>query len=221
MRVHFLKPAAAAALLTACGSETDSDPIATAPPTSVPAQPPTPPPTSSDGSEPAVAKPPAPAPLVGERLVLAEWTKAENRNACAPLAFASDGGLSGVPRAAAFSGGWAVAFDLPERRSAYGVAGPGLIPADAAPDGKQRDRLIRQWPYLRELRRLPQPAFAGYGLVGARPYPDDRSDGSGMQSLAYVRVGGQACTYNVWSRVSRAHLELLLDNLTLVPRPSR
>jgi hypothetical protein len=37
-----------------------------------------------------------------------------------------------------------------------------------------------------------------------------------LQSVAYVRVGGQDCTYNVWSRISRAHLEALLDNLRLL-----
>ena len=69
-------------------------------------------------------------PLIGESLVLAEWRKADNRAACAPLAFRSDGGAGGTARRAAFSGGWAVAFDQPDMSSAYGVAGAGLLPED-------------------------------------------------------------------------------------------
>ena len=46
------------------------------------------------------------------------------------------------------------------------------------------------------------------------PEPDN-AQGEGLESLAYMRVAGQGCTYNVWSRISRAHLETLLDNLRL------
>ena len=38
-------------------------------------------------------------------------------------------------------------------------------------------------------------------------------DGRGLNSGAYVRVGGERCTYNLWSRLGRAHLEVLLDSL--------
>jgi hypothetical protein len=46
----------------------------------------------------------------------------------------------------------------------------------------------------------------GYGLEG----------GTGPNWLAYVRIPGQACLYNVWSRRGREHLESLLANLRLV-----
>jgi len=104
-----------------------------------------------------------------------------------------------------------VAFDTDEVRSAYGVAGPGVLDADRA-DG-QEARLRGQWPYFTKLPDLPQPAFAGYGIEGAKPYGEDAPDGVGENSLAYVHVGGQACTYNVWSRLGRAHLEVLLQSL--------
>ena len=55
-----------------------------------------------------------------------------------------------------------------------------------------------------------------FGLSGAQAYPADNPQGHGPQSVAYVRVGGQQCTYNVWSRISRTHLETLLDNLRLL-----
>ena len=47
-------------------------------------------------------------------------------------------------------------------------------------------------------------------------YPPDNPAGRGLNSLAYVRAGEEGCTYNVWSRLGRAHLELLLDALRVV-----
>jgi uncharacterized membrane protein len=158
-----------------------------------------------------------PAKLAASELVLAEWRKADNRAECAPLAFTADAAGAGVPRPAAFSGGWAVAFDRPGVRSAYGIAGTGLLPEDAGDEAGQRERLQDQWPLFRTVPNLPQPAFAGYGVEGAKAYPEDNPDGDGLNSLAYVRVAGQACDYNVWSRLGRAHLEALLENLRAVP----
>ncbi|WP_242126712.1 hypothetical protein [Sphingobium sp. Sx8-8] len=163
-----------------------------------------------------------PTSLIGERRARTEWAKAENRKSCAPVALAASGDPEGTPRAAAFGGGWAVAFDLPGLRSAYGFAGTGLLPGDG--DGGQADaqvqrrRLASQWPYFRELSHLPTPSFAGYGQEGAEAYPADNPAGAGLHSLAYLRIGGQRCTYNVWSRISRAHLEWMLDNLRLLRR---
>lgn len=156
--------------------------------------------------------------LVGEATILAEWRKAENRRACAPLAFWSDGGLRGTARRAYFGGGWGVAFDRPGLRSAYGVAGSGLVPGDGAPFAGQRAELVRQWPYGRE---LPGGAFAGYGIEGAQALTAADGDGRGKHLLAYVRVPGQSCLYNVWSKFGRRHLELLLDGLRIVPAPVR
>ncbi|WP_375196143.1 hypothetical protein [Sphingobium sp.] len=156
--------------------------------------------------------------LIGERRARAEWAKAENRKSCAPLALAAPGNAEGTPRAATFSGGWAVAFDLPGLRSAYGFAGTGLLPGDKADSKAQRRRLVGQWPYFRDLAHLPRPSFAGYGQEGAEAYPAGNPGGAGLHSLAYLRIGGQRCTYNVWSRISRAHLEWLLDNLRVLRR---
>ena len=155
------------------------------------------------------------APMIGEDVARAQWDMAENRATCAPLALLSDGGVKGKARPAQFGGGWAVAFDLPGLRSAYGFAGPGIIAMDGEAEPAQRARLTKQWPHRRDLPALPGPAFAGYGLVGAQPYPADNAQGKGLESLAYMRVAGQGCTYHVWSRISRAHLETLLDNLRL------
>lgn len=153
---------------------------------------------------------PAPVPLA-QNLTRNEWATADNRDQCAPLVLTSDGGAPGYARRANFAGGWGVAFDTEEVRSAYGVAGPGLVAADEA-DG-QEVRLRQQWPYFTRLSDLPQPAFAGYGIEGATPYREEAPDGVGENSLAYVRWGSEACTYNVWSRLGRAHLEVLLQSL--------
>lgn len=148
---------------------------------------------------------------LAEDLVRNEWRTAANKDQCAPLVLTSDGGVPGEARRANFGGGWGVAFDTDSARSAYGVAGPGLTDADKA-DG-QEARLRGQWPYFMALPDLPAPAFAGYGLEGARAYAADLPEGVGENSLAYVRVAGQDCTYNVWSRLGRAHLEALLNSL--------
>ena len=187
---------------------------------------------SADGTEQPDAQPSRPARtavaaspsppaedrrLVGEAVVLAQWREADNREHCVPLAFTGTGGARGAPRPAEFAGGWGVAFDLPELRSAFGVAGPGLVAADDAAEEAQRRRLHEQWPYFRDLAALPEPAFAGYGVEGGAAYPAGNPNGRGVNSLAYVRVDGQRCTYNVWSRLGRRHLETLLDGLRPVP----
>jgi hypothetical protein len=165
---------------------------------------------------PAAASAAPARPLVAQALVLAEWRKAENRRVCAPVAFSADGNARGMARRATFGGGWAVAFDLPGKRSAYGVAGVGVLPGDEAPIGDQREILARQWPYVRALPALRPETFAGYGIEGAKPLTTADPDGRGENLLAYVRVPAQRCLYNVWSKLGRRHVETLLDGLRLV-----
>jgi hypothetical protein len=152
------------------------------------------------------SKPPLPAtaPWRGQPLALAyvpavyslQWQKAENRATCALIAPRSVGseGEKAKPRAATFSGGWGVAYDLPELRSAFGVAGAGVSAGGDTYD---------QWPYVQD---WGDGNRAEYGPEG----------GEGPNQLAYVRIAGQDCLYNVWSRLGRAHLELLLRELRLV-----
>ncbi len=80
------------------------------------------------------------------------------------------------------------------------------------------DRLARQWPLVRRWEagtNLPAGSAAGYGLQGALPYPEG-SQGAGEQSLAFLLIRGQQCQYNVWSKLGRDHLELLLGELEMV-----
>jgi hypothetical protein len=211
MRILFLSPAV---MLAACGSQPSTGPQPSASPSASPV-------AATAGPTPApspIATPSPAAPrFIAADLIRRQWFKAENRAGCAPVAFTDEGGGGGTPRPATFSGGWAVAFDVPGTRSAYGVAGPGLLAADRGPPYAQTRRLARQWPYFMELDQLERPSFAGFGLEGARPYRADNPEGRGENSLAYVRIHRQHCTYNVWSRLGRAHLEVLLGGLQLLP----
>jgi hypothetical protein len=128
-------------------------------------------------------------------IYVTEWEKAENRATCALLAPRSLGeGSAATPRAARFSGGWAVAYDLPDRRSAFGIAGAGV---------KAGDPSYAKWPYV---QTWDDGSKAEYGPEG----------GQGPNQLAYLRIEGQDCLYNVWSHLGREHLEHLLSELRFV-----
>lgn len=124
-----------------------------------------------------------------------EWRKAENRATCALVAPASLGdGAGASPRAGVFSGGWAVAYDRPGMRSAFGIAGSGSTPDSTTYDA---------WPHK---IRWADSSSVGYGPEG----------GTGPNQLAYLRIHGQQCLYNVWSRLGVAHLEFLISQLRFV-----
>jgi hypothetical protein len=154
-----------------------------------------------------------PESAVPRHLVL-DWASAENQSWCSALYPADAGvlGANGESRSADFSGGWAVAWDLPDGpgrdaadgycadcgRSAYGVAGAGLT-------GTEDDLTI--WP-----NRIgwDDGSLAGFGLEG----PDD--PGPGAPVLGYMVIEGQGCLYNVWSFLGEDHLLELLDSLRFV-----
>lgn len=213
MKIEFGLAVSIAALLSGCGD-------APQPPANrADVERPSPPASPVTETAPRIIEQRA-KPLIGEAIVLAEWRKADNRGACAPLALRSDGGAGGTPRPATFSGGWAVAFDQPGLRSAYGVAGAGLLPEDRDNFAVKVNRLARQWPLVRRWdagANLPAGSAAGYGLEGAEPYPEGSQE-VGRQSLAYLRIRGQQCQYNVWSKLGRDHLELLLGQLEMIAR---
>jgi hypothetical protein len=129
------------------------------------------------------------------------WRQSANRARCALLAPERlDPTLAreAMPRAAPFSGGWAVAYDLPTMRSAFGVAGTG--------SSAWADDIYDAWP---EKRVFADSSRAGYGPEG----------GAGPNWLAYVLIPGQECLYNVWSRRGQAHLEELMGQLRFVQVP--
>lgn len=134
----------------------------------------------------------------GDAVVVAQaWSAAENRRSCAPLTFNSvrfSPGPTPRPRIAYFGGGWGVAWDQPGRRSAFGVAGAGVIAREAD---------VLRWPTV---IRYSDGSAVGYGLVGDR----------GPGHLAYLRVRGQRCLYNVWSDLGVAHLRRLVGQIRRV-----
>lgn len=128
-------------------------------------------------------------------VLLVQWRQAENRNTCAPLAPASlEPHTEARVRAAQFSGGWGIAYDLPGQRSAFGIAGTGSSAADDS---------YSDWPHLLRWR---DGSTAGYGPEG----------GTGPNQLAYLRIPGQQCLYNVWSNLGPEHLVRLLEQLRFV-----
>jgi hypothetical protein len=124
-----------------------------------------------------------------------EWQNAANRSVCALVAFADTGEAArgAVPRRANFSGGWAVAWDLPGQRSAFGIAGTGTTWTSDT----------HQWP---DRIVWTDGSRATWGLEG----------GTGPSHLAYVSVAGQGCLYNVWSSLGEDHLRYLLGELRFV-----
>jgi hypothetical protein len=142
--------------------------------------------------------PPAPwsnASISAPPIYTSSWQNAENRATCrliAPLALGE--GAGATARTATFSGGWAVAYDKDGVRSAFGVAGTGARVSDST---------YRDWP---RTRRWSDGSTAGYGPEG----------GTGPNQLAYLRIAGQGCLYNVWSRLGITHLEFLLEQLRFV-----
>ncbi|HEV7766908.1 MAG TPA: hypothetical protein VGQ76_18050 [Thermoanaerobaculia bacterium] len=150
----------------------------------------TPPSQTAPWSAPSLARADVPAPYT------TQWDKAENRTTCALIAPRSVGseGAGATARAATFSGGWAVAYDLPNLRSAFGVAGTGSKSSDPSYD---------DWP---NRQQWEDGSTVGYGPEG----------GTGPNQLAYLRISGQDCLYNVWSRLGREHLEQLIRELRMV-----
>ena len=90
----------------------------------------------------------------------------------------------------------AILLGLAFAGSAFGIAGAGI----EADDDDQY-----QWPYAID---WADGSHAGYGLEG----------GTGPGHLAYLRIQGQGCLYNVWSKHGEAHLVSLLESLRYVER---
>ncbi len=124
-----------------------------------------------------------------------QWTLAENRTTCALLAPELGEVVSpGAPRRAAFSGGWAVAYDTPTIRSAFGIAGTGALASGPT----------YAWP---DSIRYADGSTATYGPEGGEP---------NANQLAYLTIRGQSCLYNVWSRLGTPHLLSLIESLRFV-----
>ena len=128
-------------------------------------------------------------------VLIEEWQLSENQLWCSSLypdLFDTEGATI---RRAEFSGGWAVAWDLPSLRSAFGIAGTGS-PA---------------WDGIGV--RMPMTVAYGDLIVG---YGGEGFDPDAEQRLAEFAIPGQLCGYQVWSKLGDEHLLELVDSLRLV-----
>jgi hypothetical protein len=124
---------------------------------------------------------------------VSEWKKAENRDRCQPLVLLGSEREPKVKiRRAEFSGGWAVAYDLPGERSAFGIAGTG---SDVDQNGTNSN--------FPNNITWTDGSSVSYGLEG----------NTGPGYLAYLKVSGQSCLYNIWSKRGKTHLEHLILSL--------
>ena len=125
---------------------------------------------------------------------ITEWKKAENVDICTPLVlFGADLEDDITIRSATFWGGWAVAYDTPSQRSAFGIAGTGAL-ADGT-EYKFPNRI--DWS---------DGSYVAYGLEG----------GTGPNYLAYLTVSEQGCLYNIWTTRGKEHLELLINSIRMI-----
>ena len=127
-----------------------------------------------------------------------EWLKAESKLLCPILALPKQASshLTGHNvRRANFASGWGVAYDLPNLRSAYGVANTGTI---------DPDELSFSWPYNMSYQ---DGSMVGYGHEGGDPL---------AKWLAYIVIPQNNCFYNVWSAQGKDHLEQIIKDLRMV-----
>ncbi len=128
-------------------------------------------------------------------VLVEEWRRAENQLWCSGLYPVTTDVDRATLRRAEFSGGWALAWDMPGLRSAFGIAGVGS-PA---------------WADIGT--RMPVTVSYGDQVVG---YGGEGFDDSAQQRLAEFSIPGQLCGYQVWSNLGDGHLLALVDSLRLV-----
>lgn len=160
-----------------------------------------------------------PSPISGELMILQSWATAENNQRCTPI-----GSLAGhadlvpapvIPRVPSTQVGWAILFNHPNGELGYSIEGMGNFAPDEDGEAVRRET-IKQWPAFRQLPHLAPNAYAGYLALGQDLHEAGNPDGIGMATKAFVRIPGQKCTYNIMDRISRAHLEKVLDGLRMI-----
>ena len=126
-----------------------------------------------------------------------QWRKADNRKNCALLVLPRNASAhlpNAKSRPAPFSGGWAIAYDTPKQRSAYGVANAGTT--------SKRD-LYEGWAYR---KNYADGSYVTLGREGNNPQG---------KMLAYL-VLNNGCFYNIWSQLSSEHLQKIIGQLRYV-----
>lgn len=130
-----------------------------------------------------------------------QWRQSDYKY-CPILAIANHSSINiktAQPRAANFSGSFAVAYDLAQYkgkplRSAYGVANAGTT--------SKRD-LYQGWAYR---KNYADGSYVTLGREGNNPQG---------KMLAYL-VLDNGCFYNIWSQLSSEHLQKMIGQLRYV-----
>lgn len=152
--------------------------------------------TNPAGPDAPWAVPPVALDSVPPELV-DEWSIAENRMWCSALTIDNPRLVDGYEtRAADFGGGWGLVYDAPDLRSAFGVAGAGLV---------FEVELAQRWP---NVEYYADGSIMGYGGEGM--------DESNPRRLGEFVVFGQGCMYQVWSELGDEHLMEVVESLRFV-----
>ena len=127
-----------------------------------------------------------------------EWIKSDSRSLCPILALPKQA-VSHLTahkvRRANFYGGWGVAYDLPDMRSAYGVANAGITDLNG---------IFNDWPYNVTYQ---DGSILRYGQEGGD---------LDANWLAYLVLLDNGCFYNIWSGQNKEHLEQIISDLRIV-----
>jgi len=144
--------------------------------------------------------------------LVTQWEQSDVKGSCSALYSVTPPPAEAAIRSANFSGGWAVAWDMPDGRGrlpsgeycedcgrgALGIAGSLGVAA-----GDETDVWDKQLEWS-------DGSKAGYGFEGL-------GDGSsGEPLLMYLLVKNEGCLYNVWSFLGEDHLLGLVDGLRFV-----
>jgi hypothetical protein len=129
-------------------------------------------------------------------VLIEAWNEADNQTWCSALAPGGFDVGEATARPAEFSGGWAVAWDLPDLRSAFGVAGVGLPVFDDI-----------------GVRHRNQVTFDDGSVLG---WDGEGFDPSNPRLLGEFAIPGQGCAYQVWSELGPEHLIAFVRSLRFV-----
>jgi hypothetical protein len=149
------------------------------------------------------------------RQLMTAWSRAENRDTCAPIATQSLGQAAGArARTSDLEGGWLVEFDR-----------PGLPGVDR--QGRECDTCGRSVVGIAGTS-LAQDALMGDRAALTPSYSDGSHaeievtdvDGESVASVTFT-VAGQDCVYEVWSLLGADHLAEVVSGLRFVEPASR
>jgi len=212
------------------GQEPDQAPEELTPEPTTAVEPPPPPaePTSDPfgAVAPWVTEPPLPQADVPE--LVEAWSSDADAQAQCPLLAPDDlgDGAGATPRATdrGQPGAWWVEFDLPGAPGEVDIQSPAVDAGRATffvsaladgdrPGGPSVDDSVNRWP---SIHHWDDGSAVGWGVAGDGVEAPTQPTGWPTEWLAYMKVAGSPCFYQVGSYLSRDHLTYLISHLRLV-----